>query len=296
MSEFSFIYVFLIAFALCVAWIIIIRIREDKSTLAEEKEDFITTFYNKKKRMLEINMPKLSIQNYLLMVIGSPVLFTALLWFVMKNKAFVLALAMFSVFLPDFVIRIIVESRRKRYEERYVRALKAFASSLRSGLSIQQSVQEIIANPFIADEIKDGFRQIDSDIRVGISIEDAFFAFAESADNDDARDVASAIAMQTIVGGSEAKVVDTIAGNIEDRLMTKKRIRAIFSATDFMVNAFDILPFLALIIVYIGMPEYVDKILDDPLMLLLCIFALAFTVYGSFSIRKKLRNAKGGVQ
>ena len=86
----------------------------------------------------------------------------------------------FCVFLPDFVIRLIVETRRKRYEERYVRALKAFASSLRSGMSLQQAVQDVSRNPFIAPEICEGFRQI----RLGNDLIKSFHRNSMSPDSD----------------------------------------------------------------------------------------------------------------
>lgn len=293
MNEFAFIYVFFISFSLCIAALLIIRVRDQKQVLGEQNEDFFTRFCEKKKHMLEVSLPVVSLQMYLAVVAGSPVLFGIIFWLLFPNKSFAAVMAAFTVLLPDFIIRILVDMRKKKYEERYVRALKAFASALRSGMSIQQAVQDVIANPFISDDIRSGFRQIDSDIRVGISVENAFGAFAERADNNDARDVSAAISMQAQVGGSEARVIDTLAMNIEDRLLTKKRIRAIFSATDFMVNAFDVLPFIALLIMYIGMPDYISPILDNPAAFILCVAVLLASLYGSLSIRKKLHRAKG---
>ncbi|MCR4876011.1 MAG: type II secretion system F family protein [Clostridiales bacterium] len=293
MNEFAFIYIFFISFALCIATLFIIRIREQKHVLTSEDEDFFTRFCDKKKHMLKVNLPAVSLRMYLAAAAASPVVFGIVFWLLFPNKFFAAVMAAFTVLLPDFIIRILVDTRKKKYEERYVRALKTFASALRSGMSIQQAVQDVIRNPFIAEDIRSGFRQIDSDIRVGISVENAFGAFAERADNNDARDVSAAISMQAQVGGSEARVIDTLAMNIEDRLLTKKRIRAIFASTDFMVNAFDILPFIALIIMYVGMPDYISPILYNPAAFILCIVVLLSSLYGSLSIRKRLHRAKG---
>jgi tight adherence protein B len=209
------------------------------------------------------------------------------------NKIFALVMAAFTILLPDFIIRLIIDMRKKRYEEKYVRALKSFSAGMKAGLSIQQAIKEVMNNQFVAPEIREGFRQIDADIRVGISIEDAFDSFAEKADNDDARDVASAISLQTAVGGSEAKVVESIAQNIEDRLVTKKKIRSIFSSTDFMVNAFDIMPFLAIAFMYIGLPDLIEPVLKEPVSFIILIACLLLSLVGSVVIRKKIKNAKG---
>lgn len=293
MSEFAFIYVFLILFALCIASIFCLKIYNNRSVLEEEQDDVITKFLKNRQRMLEVNLPKITIKTYVLLTLGSPLVFGIFFWLTLPNKLFATLMAFFTVFLPDYAIRMIIDLRKKKYEEKYVRALKSFSSGMKAGLSIQQAIKEVMNNQFVAEEIREGFRQIDADIRVGISIEDAFFSFAEKADNDDARDVASAIAMQAAVGGSEAKVVESIAQNIEDRLVTKKKIRSIFSSTDFMVNAFDVFPFLAVVFLYIGLPNYVQPVLEDPIALIIMFALLGLTLIGSVVIRKKINSAKG---
>lgn len=293
MGEFAFVYIFMILFALCIAGIFIVKIMDNKNVLEEQEDDAITKFIQNRKHLLEVNMPSVSIRAYLLMSAAMPIVFGVMLWFLINNKIFALSLATFTIVLPDIVIRAIIDMRKKRYEEKYVRALKSFSAGMKAGLSIQQAIREVMNNQFIAEEIREGFRQIDSDLRVGISIEDAFKTFAENADNDDARDVASAIAMQAYVGGSEAKVVESIAENIEDRLMTKKKIRSIFASTDFMVNAFDVMPFLAIMIMCMAMPDYVDPILNDTLSLIGIIVVLLISLFGSVFIRKKIKKVKG---
>ena len=294
MTEFAFIYVFLIFFAICISAVIIINITDKKSAFIDLNDlDFFTKLYKTKDEMLRLNMPNISIKTYMALSIACPFVFGILLWALLPSKLFASLLALFSIFLPDFIIRIIIENKKRRYEERYVRALKAFASALKAGMSIQQAIQDVTNNIFISDDLREAFRQIDSDIRVGISIQDAFKSFAEKADNDDARDVACAITMQSAIGGSEGKVIESISKNIEDRLMTRKKIRSIFAATDYMVKILDIAPFLIVVLICLGMPDYVAPILENPLHMLVVLGILGFTVYGSISIRKKISRSKG---
>ncbi len=293
MGEFSFIYLLMIGIALCIAFVFILRIMEDKNALNESDKDSITEFIESRRQLLETNMPKLTIRTYLMLTCLSPVVFGIAFWLIFPNKIFATFLAVFGAVLPDFVIRTIIDMRKKKYEEKYVRALKSFSSGMKAGLSIQQSIREVMVNPFVAEEIREGFRQIDADLRVGISIEDAFDSFAEKADNDDARDVASAISMQSAVGGSEAKVIESIAVNIEDRLMTKKKIRSIFASTDFMMKLFDILPFVAVIVMYVGLPDLVGPVIEDIGAMLIVVFMLIFSLVGSIVIRKTIQRAKG---
>ena len=293
MGEFAFIYVFALAISLCIASILILKVIHKPTVLDEEDEDIVTKFITSREHMLAVNMPKLTIRTYLLLTVLSPVVFGLLFLALFPNKIFALVMATFSVLLPDFIIRLIIDSRKKKYEEKYVRALKAFASGMKAGLSVHQSIREVINNPFVDDEIREGFRQIEADIRVGISTEQAFSSFAEKADNDDARDVASAISLQSAVGGSEAKVIESIAQNIEDRMMTKKKIRSIFASTDFMVKAFDIMPFIAIVLMYLGLPNLVEPIINDIGSMFAVVGLLVFSLIGSVYIRKKISHAKG---
>lgn len=294
MSEFAFIYVFLIFFALCVAAIAIIHVAENKSAFEDQNDmDFFTKLYNEKEEMLRLNMPNISIKTYLALSVASPFVIGIILWMIIPSKLFASLFALFSIFLPDFIIHIIIENKKRKYEEKYVRALKAFASALKAGMSIQQAIQDVSNNIFISDDLRESFRQLDADIRVGISIQDAFASFAEKADNDDARDVACAISMQSAIGGSEGKVIESIAKNIEDRLVTKKKIRSIFAATDVMVKVFDIAPFLVFILLCVGMPDYIAPILSNPIHMIIIIGIFVFTLYGTYVIRKKIRRSKG---
>lgn len=293
MSEFAFIYIFFIIIALCIASIFCVNIYNKRSVLEEEEDDIFTKFIKNREHLLSVNMPKITIKTYIIISLLSPLVFGILFWIMFTNKIFALVMAAFTILLPDFTIRLIIDLKKKKYEEKYVRALKSFSAGMKAGLSIQQAIKEVMNNQFVAPEIREGFRQIDADIRVGISIEDAFDAFAEKADNDDARDVASAIALQSAVGGSEAKVIESIAQNIEDRMVTKKKIRSIFSSTDFMVNAFDVMPFIAIAFMYIALPNLIEPVLNNPVSFIIMVGCLLLSLVGSVVIRKKIKNAKG---
>lgn len=79
MSEFAFIYVFLLAISLCIAAILIIRTIENRNAF-EEDEDIITKFIRNRTQLLAINMPKLTIRTYLIITLLSPVVFGMIFW------------------------------------------------------------------------------------------------------------------------------------------------------------------------------------------------------------------------
>ena len=73
---------------------------------------------------------------------------------------------------------------------------------------------------------------------MGISTEEAFQRFADRTGSPDAQDVAAAISMQMRVGGSEAKIMESIATNIQDRIMLRKEIQSVFAEMDVVIRIY----------------------------------------------------------
>lgn len=291
--DFAFIFIFFIVIAFSITIAIIIDIRDKKTILVDNDKDFIDKFIDNKQKRLQILRPTLSVRNYFIMVVGSGFLMTVLFWLIFPNKSIATFFGFFSIFLPDLILNLMYESKKKRHEERFLRALKVMATSLRASMSLQQSVQEVTKNVFVPSDIREGFKQIDADIRVGIGIEKAFRNYAKKYDNEDALDVAIAIGLQSLVGGSEAKIVEMIISNIENRMMNKQKIKAMFSGTTYVAFALDVIPFLILFILYIFMPDLIDNYFSSVLGVILFSFLMGLNIIGSVVIRKMLHDAKG---
>lgn len=197
-------------------------------------------------------------------------------------------------FLPELILRLQSNRAKKQFEDRYARALQQFASSLRSGLTIQQAVADLCHCPFIHESIRVSFRQIDADLKVGISVREAFERAAEQLGSVDAKDTAIAISLQNEVGGNEAKVIETIARNISSRIMLRREVKSLFADANMTILMMDIVPFLILAALLIGSPQYVAPFFETPLMMGIFAAILIFTVIGSFVIRKTVKKGTEG--
>lgn len=292
-AEFIPIYVFLAIsiFALDIA--VIYHIRDRYVGISKEK-DFLEKFIETKKRSMDSNLGGMSFKMYTVLVILCPVAVTLLIWFILKRPILAVVAGLFSVFLPELVLRFTVTKQKENFEERYAVALKTLAAGLESGLSVQQAVNEIANNPFIHDSIKRGFNQISSDIKVGISVPNAFRRFANDNRSEDAQDVASAIAMQSEVGGSEARVIEAIAGNIKDRIMMRREIKTLFTDTTVMVRVMDVLPFIMLGGFYFFAPQFIMPFFESVPRIIGFILLIGYMIGGSLCLHYKINTAKGG--
>ncbi len=227
---------------------IAIAIREKKSTITGEREkDLIDKFTDTKTKQLYAIPGAISIKTYTVIMVAAPVILGGVAFMLTQSAvAAVIGLAAGAV-APELIVRLQKSKSDKDFDEKYGRALKQMSSTLRAGMTIQQSVDDICANPFLDDQIKDMFRQISADIKIGIPVAEAFKKVSDMRSTIDTRDVTAAVAMQSEVGGSEAEVIELVATNINERIMVRKEIRTLFTTAKITVYAMDFVPPILLI-------------------------------------------------
>lgn len=272
---------------------VVLKIQEQKSALMED-DDFISKAIKKKKSKLSANVGGITFRMYVALITILPILVGVPIYLFLQNMVIALLAAIVMVFVPDIILSLTTKKQQQQYDERYATGLRTLVSGLRSGMTINQAVDDVAKNPFVNSNIREGFAQISSDIRVGLSIQQAFQRFAENSQNKDAYDVAAAIAMQTEVGGSEAKVIESIADSIQQRIMLRKEIKSIFAETEVTAKITDAAPFIGLLLVCIFLSDYTDFYFSSIGGFLILVGILAFSVVGAFYIHHKLNKAKMG--
>lgn len=293
MSELIPVYFFAAAVIFCIAAVVITCIRDAKSMVGRTEQDFFDAAVSRKKEKLK-NAGGFSFRSYSLLLTICPVLGGLLAAVLSRNMLVTIAVVMVCLLVPDLLVKLFARRQKALFEARYARALRSLASSLRSGMTIQQAVEDTCGNIFIHESVRAGFRQIASDLKVGIPVKDAFERFAKTSGNRDAWDVAAAISMQNEVGGNEAYVVSSIAQNINDRIMMRKEVKALFTDTDVMIFVMDIIPVAIIIGLYFYAPQYITPYFESPLMTILFFSLLASMLAGTFIIRRMARSAKEG--
>ena len=225
-----------------------IAIREKKSTITGEREkDLIDKFADSKKKQLYAIPGAISFKVYTVIMVAAPIILGGAVFLLTQSIiSAVIGLAA-GVIAPELIVRLQKSKSDKDFDEKYGRALKQMASTLRAGMTIQQAVDDICANPFLDEQIKDMFRQISADVKIGIPIAEAFKKVSDMRSTIDTCDVTAAVAMQFEVGGSEAEVIELVATNINERIMVRKEIRTLFTTAKITVYAMDFVPPILLI-------------------------------------------------
>lgn len=257
--------------------------------------DFINAFLHKKEDMISKNNINMKISTYMMFMIITPICFAVTTYILSKSAVFTVLIATASFLTPEGIILIMKQRANKEFENRYARSLEQLASSLKAGLTIYQSVQEVADNKFVHESMRMKYQKLSSDLQMGISVSEAFKHFAEGTMSQDAKDVALAIDIQNEVGGHEAEVILSIAKEIHDRIMLRREVKSLFSGTSSMVYIMDFLPLLIFLFLCISDVNYIAFYFSDALHIGILMAIVSFCVIGSIINHTKLSNIMKGV-
>ena len=272
---------------------VIVNVREKKNIINKKDTDFIDNFIEKKRQYLATIPGAMSIKTYLILMLLFSIAGSVGAWYLSKALWLSIIVFFLGLFVPKFIVIHTEKKHKKTFEERYARALRQLSSSLRAGMTLQQAVEDLCKCPFIHYEIKNEFKQINSDIQLGFSISQAFEHMAERIPTADVKDVASAIKMQSMVGGSEAESIELITNNINSRMMLRKEIKTLFASTKMTIIGMDILPAAIILFLYYSSPMYFRPLFSTTIGRLVFALAVLLMIIGSYIDRKSLNRVKG---
>ena len=276
---------------LSLAIIVILRIREQKTAISNTK-DIFDTYSEYVKSKLAKSKTDVTYKEYIMINIFGPIIGFLASYFALYNVYVSAFVAVLAFFIPDIYVRIMKDKNERNFEKKYLRCLSQLSSSLRSGLSIEQAVEDVCKCSFISDTLKEEFLRLNADLKFKVPLEEAFLRFAERTNSNDAMDVAAALSMQAEVGGNESKVVSDIANNISQRNMIRKEVNALFADTSMTVLVMEIMPVIIVIGIWLYSPKYFDPFFESLSMKLLFIGLWVFMFIGTFVTRKMTKKVK----
>lgn len=282
---------------ICIAIFCIIKIRDKKYTpgsAIEESQshDFIGAIAAYKRSSLAKQPWNMKYETYMTIATVCAILFAVMVFVITSNIIYAAVGAVIGALVPECVVRLQASKQRSNFEERYARGLRQVSASLKSGLSIHQAIADVCQSPFVHDDVRREFQQLDADLKLSIPIKEGFERFAARVDCIDAKDVAIAIGMQARVGGREAEVVETIAKNISDRLMLRKEVNSMFAGSNGTILFLDVLPFGIIAFMMMFARAFMAPYFTSTTMLLILIGLLLFMGIGSIVIHKIVRDMR----
>ncbi|TMC79727.1 MAG: hypothetical protein E6J15_00150 [Chloroflexi bacterium] len=203
--------------------------------------------------------------------------------FLLREVLLALPAGLIGAFLPMWWIRRGHKRKLSRFKSQLPETIGLLASSVRSGHSLPQALEHVAADA--PEPAKGAFLLVGREIALGASQEDALERLADRYPSDDLKLIVAAINVQHQIGGSLAKVLDSISDTIRERIRIEGDIKALTAPQRVSAYVLCGLPvFVTLGLLLIG-PDYVG-VLFQPGPLRYALFsAIGLVVLGFLVMR-----------
>lgn len=180
-----------------------------------------------------------------------------------------------------------ISARRAAFQQQLPEFLLLIASSLRSGLSLMQSLESVAAQG--NGEIERQFRRSVREIALGLRVEMALAALAKRSDSQDMQLVIAALETQIETGGNLSDVLEEVADTARDRAELAQEVRVLSSEGRISAFFLTILPIAVFVFFAVFNPSYVDVFWTEPIGILLGFTFVALITTGALWMRTLVR-------
>jgi tight adherence protein B len=203
--------------------------------------------------------------------------------FLLREALLAIPAGILGAFLPIWWIRRGHRRKQSRFKKQLPDTVGLLASSVRSGHSLPQALEHVAADA--PEPTRGAFLLAGREIALGASQEDALERLAARYPSDDLKLIVAAINVQHQIGGSLAKILDSISDTIRERIRIEGDIKALTAPQRVSAYVLCALPiFVTLGLLLIG-PDYVG-VLFQPGPLRYALFsAITLVVLGFLVMR-----------
>ncbi|MGD9014684.1 MAG: type II secretion system F family protein [Candidatus Omnitrophota bacterium] len=192
-----------------------------------------------------------------------------------------LALGLIS---PPILIKNISSQRRNRFQGQLVDGLMLLSSSLRAGMSLNQSF-EVLAEELPAP-ISDEFALVVKENQMGVSLEDCLAHLKQRMPVSDLDLISTAINIARETGGDLTEIFAQLVYTMREKRKLEDRVKALTVQGRLQGLIMGILPIAFGVFIYFTNPENFQILLEDKLGQALLMYAMVSEVIGIILIKR----------
>lgn len=186
--------------------------------------------------------------------------------------------------LPVSILRHRHQRRVQAFTAQLPDALELMMRGLRVGHPVSVTIGNVART--MPDPIGEEFRILADQIAHGDYLTDAFADMAERLDQEDMDYLSVSLSIQHGTGGNLADMLGTLSKVIRDRMMMRRRVKAISSEGRMSALLLSALPVLIYVVTSITAPDYYGGVRDDPLFMPIAIIVVGLVVANGLVLRK----------
>jgi tight adherence protein B len=227
---------------------------------------------------------RLTVAEFLMMQTATALVIGMLAWLISGAVFVGILFTAVGWFLPKMLVGRRQSARLKAFNGQLADTIALMSNSLRSGLSLVQSMEMISreAEPPIAEE----FQRVVREIGLGVGPQDALLHLVRRVASDDLELLVTAILVQFEIGGNLSRILDSIASTIRERVKLHGEIRTMSAQGRMAGYVLSGLPVAIGGLLMLIAPSYMGALFTPGPWLVLPVFGIVGIVMGSLVIRK----------
>jgi tight adherence protein B len=195
-----------------------------------------------------------------------------------------------GLIIPFVVLKLIAAHRVRSFEDQLPEVLATIASSLRVGHGLKAALQTIADEGAPPTSVE--LRRVLAEARLGRPLEEALVSMCERLGSEDLLYVATAVDVQSQVGGSLAGVFGTVAETVRQRQHHRAKVRALTANGRASAAVLSLFPVAIVILLLVVNPSYMLPFLQSGLGHVLMTYSVISITIGAL-ILNRMVNVKG---
>jgi tight adherence protein B len=186
--------------------------------------------------------------------------------------------------LPKYLVDYLFEKRCTKLVDQMVDGLTIMSNGIRAGLGITQSMERVVDN--MPSPIRQEFGLVLSQIKLGLSVEEALSNLGNRIPVADVQMFVTAINILKETGGNLAETFTTMVETLRERQKIHKKIEALTAQGVTQGVIITMVPFILLLVFAVVDPGFVKPLFTTTLGVIFLILMLGLQIIGGLMIRK----------
>ena len=193
-------------------------------------------------------------------------------------------IAIVGLLAPKYYVSWRRMKRQKAFEDQLDDVLTLLVGSLRAGYSLLHALNIIVDE--VPPPASEEFRRVIREVGLGLSLPEALDNLVRRVDSKDVDMMVTAINIQQEVGGNLAVILETISETIRERVRIQGEIRVLTTQQKVTGYILAFLPFILGSVLYLLNPEYMGRLFEPGITLVIPVVAAVGVIIGFLIIRR----------
>lgn len=194
-------------------------------------------------------------------------------------------------FIVDIILVFKYDKKRTVIVNDILKAVIIMNNSFKANKSMEQALDDVVLR--LDGPIKDEFLKIINDIKLGLSLQEAFFRMYKRTELEIVSDIANMLSLVAVLKTDFVTIFDMIEKRIVEEEKLKNRIKNIKIFNGIFMAFMVVLPILLIVLVVCLNSNYYNMIVDEKGYIVIGSLVILYTIY-LLLVRRMVRGAGNG--